>query len=115
MLKKYISALFVFCLIATNIFAQSANVKGTIINDQTGTGVGNATVQLDAANLPAVTTDSSGNFSMSKVPYGKYNLSVKMNGSEISHIEINVNSTDVNAGQIKVTVIRERRAVAFAK
>lgn len=106
MLKKYI-ALFVFCLIATNIFAQSAKVKGIIINDQTGTGVGNATVLLDAANIASSTTDSTGNFLFGNVPYGKYNLSVKMNGSEISHVEINVNSAKINVGEIKVTVPAE--------
>ena len=102
MLHKILSALLIFSFYAAHSQAQSSTVSGKIINDQTGAPIADATVVFNTSNALTAVTDSSGNFSISNVPFGNQSFSVSVNNIIAYSSTIEVNNANVNAGSIGV-------------
>jgi hypothetical protein len=69
---------------ATGLFAQSVQtIRGTVIDDASNTPIPYASIVLLKTNPPlGSTTDTLGNFSISKVPIGRYDVQVSSVGYE---------------------------------
>ena len=115
--KKSQPAAFIaiFCLVALSLRAQSnsASISGTVL-DPSGAVVANATVQI---NNPvsrfnrSVTTDSSGKFAFSNVPFNPYHLSVNGSGFAPYAQDIEVRSNVPLDLKINLTVAGSSESV----
>ncbi len=79
-----IAIAFILVFFAIQVFAQpTQTIRGTVIDDASNAPVAFATVGLlHTEPFLGATTDTSGNFSISNVPVGRYDLQVKFIGYE---------------------------------
>lgn len=100
---KYIIGLFL-CLITSFSFAQTYEVKGTVVDDQ-GVPLDMASVKIMPTNNPedaiGGVTDFDGNFSI-EVEQGTYNIQVEFISFETTNIRNKEISSDVDLGTIKL-------------
>ncbi|AYL97613.1 TonB-dependent receptor [Mucilaginibacter celer] len=93
-MKKLLFILLLF--VSTSLFAQDADVKGTILNNATSAPVEGASVSVKG-KLAGTTTDSKGNFSLN-VNKIKLPLTLVISAVGFEPIETSVNSTDAKVG-----------------
>ena len=99
-MKKNIILLITFLLIFSNIQAQSSiygSLNGTIIDADTKEPLPGANIIVMGTMLGTI-SDLKGNFSVRKIPPGKYNIKATMMGYKSIVIEVQINS------QAKATV-----------
>ena len=92
---KHVVFLIITTFITGALIAQHATltqtVRGTVIDEQSGNVLSNATVMIEGYNLPGDITDSLGNFKLKGIPIGRQNLNVTLIGYEeavIRNIEV---------------------------
>lgn len=91
--------------------AQTGNVKGRIISNTTQSPVVDLELQLMELKTMRF-TDDTGNFQFKNIPYGTYKLSIG-DGISVSEIVlVNVNSEDVDLGDLSVQVATARTTTA---
>ena len=93
-------ALIVLLLLASPMLAQTGGVKGTIIDDQTGSTMPGANVFLEKTSYGAA-TNVDGKFVIASVPPGQYTLIV----SYVGYLQYKQAITVV-AGQTKTLEIK---------
>jgi hypothetical protein len=76
---------FILMVLTTHIItAQNISltqtVKGTIIDEQSGNVLTNATVTIEGINTSGNITDSSGNFKLKNIPIGRQTIRVTLMG-----------------------------------
>ncbi len=109
-MSKFITASLVIAssLIATGAFAQSAIVKGKVINSRNNLPAANTEVALPQLKI-LVFTDANGEFNLSNVPYGSHDLRIgsSINNPFITQIQVDKELVDLgvlNAGLGEETV-----------
>jgi outer membrane receptor protein involved in Fe transport len=115
---KYIFISILILIASTNIYSQPKNIKGTIsgkvIDESTNLPLESATVQIiniigdELVNGGA--TDYKGEFRITEIPSGTYNIKVSYigyNTSVLKGILINKNNTSVNIGSIVLKLSTE--------
>jgi CarboxypepD_reg-like domain/TonB-dependent Receptor Plug Domain len=99
----FISALTVLTLCASaqnNILTQT--VKGTVIDEQSGNILSNATVLIESSSK-TVMTDETGNFKLTGVPIGRQTIKVSYAGYEEAYVQnIEVTSSKEVVLEIKL-------------
>ena len=92
------------------LFAQPVSftqtIRGTVLDDQSGSSLPGATLQLDGLNL-SVVSDSKGNFQFRQVPAGRQTVSVSMSGYE----PVSVSNIEVTSSKEVVLEIRMKERV----
>ena len=64
-------------------------ITGTVVDAEDSTPIANATISIEGA-ARTVTTDASGNFTISEFPTGSYTVMAVANGFEMSETEVTV-------------------------
>lgn len=106
-MNKALRLFFTFFIFAPLLsFCQTATISGSVA-DENNAPVAGAVVTVTGQNL-AATTDNSGLFSISNVPYGTYTLMVAAEHFTVTNKEITVNQPSVS---IDPTVLRNEAAV----
>lgn len=100
-MSKFISTLIVAStLLSSQAYAQSALVKGKIINEKNNLPVANAEVTISNLKI-MVLTDANGEFSVSNVPYGNYDMAIA-NGLNTPFVtKVSVQEPVVDLGILK--------------
>lgn len=91
MLLKFTLTKTLLIVLALNAFSQKGTLKGTVT--QAGKQLTSVTITLSQQKLSTV-SDSSGNFTIRYIPYGKYTLKATSVGYEAYQKEVLINSTD---------------------
>ena len=82
-------------------------VKGTVIDEQSGNVLSNATVVIEGYNLPGDITDSLGNFKLKDIPIGRQTLKVTLIGYE----EAVIRSIEVTSSKEVVVEVRMKELI----
>lgn len=98
--KIYLSLIFFFC--ASFVFAQNAVLKGQVIDEKTKEPLSGAYVHLDNKKA-GVVTDAFGQYSISAIPPGKYEVKVKYIGFEEYEKETELTENKVSNLTISLT------------
>ncbi|HCW07499.1 MAG TPA: hypothetical protein DGG95_09070 [Cytophagales bacterium] len=105
-MKALLTILF-FCLVLTG-YAQTGSVKGVIKDTKTSESVIGATVRVEGTTLGAA-TDVDGEFTISGVPVGTYNLTVTSVGYTSKKFE-NV-KVEANNATVIITTLEEESVI----
>jgi len=102
-----VAILFSMTIIAQNS-TLSQTVKGTVVDDQSGSILSNATVVLEATgNTKTVVSDSAGIFKLKNVPLGRQTIRVTLIGYE----EAVIRNIEVTSSKEVVLEIRVREKI----
>lgn len=115
MLKRIFSALFFLIIVSFSLKVQAQDadkmVKGKLVDTVLHQSLGSATVELrkdgDSTIFRNVRTDSTGSFTLSKIPTGKYLLSISFQGYLPTTQSVVVSETDktVSVPTIQMTAM----------
>ena len=92
-------------------------VKGTVVDDQSGTGLAHATVQAEG-NRQGATTDTLGQFKLNAIPVGRRTLRISMLGYDdavISNIEVTSSKEVVLEIRLKERIKKMEEVVLSAR
>lgn len=100
-MSKFISSLLVATtLVSSQAIAQSALLTGKIVNDKTTLPVANTEVTIPSLKI-MVFTDANGEFSISNIPYGNYDLVIANSIKEPFVTKVAVQQPTVELGELK--------------
>ena len=99
-MQKNILLFFLPVFIVTNLFAQTGKISGTVIDKKTQQAIPFASARLVNTSLGSL-TDTSGNFMITGIPVGTYNLEFSYIGYN-SQTLFNINVTSGNEKNFSV-------------
>ncbi|MBL7765224.1 MAG: carboxypeptidase-like regulatory domain-containing protein [Chitinophagaceae bacterium] len=99
-MKKLLPLLLL--LITTAAFAQKSLVKGKVIHEDTKLPFNEVSVTIPKAKV-ATSTDASGEYLFSAIPYGTYEMVISADGSQEETVNITISSdhTDIDPIELK--------------
>lgn len=107
---KFSTTLVISLISTLSILAQTGSIEGRVQDAESNDGIPFATVALykPGSEVPVngVSTDYDGNFNLSGVAYGSYNLTVSFIGYtpiELPNVEVSRGLSKVNLGTISLT------------
>lgn len=118
--------LFLFLFLPFSIVAQQANLSGVVFGENENTPIDYATITIQntiaGSMLMGTKSKENGSFTISKIPYGKYTVTISSLGYESkSYKNYNIDQTEMNLGKIilnsnsknlkNVTIVGEKAAI----
>ncbi len=98
---RYLLTTLVFAISAFATIAQQATITGTLLSEENGRPLRDAAISI-AKLKRLTTTDSAGNFILSEIPYGRYDLILKIDNSLRETIKIVVDSSTISLSNIAI-------------
>lgn len=118
--------LFLFLFLPFSIVAQQASLTGVVFGENENTPIDYATITIQntiaGSMLMGTKSKENGSFTISKIPYGKYTVTISSLGYESkSYKNYNIDQTELNLGKIvlnsnskslkNVTIVGEKAAI----
>jgi hypothetical protein len=104
MKRKFLFSILLAFAFPFILFAQNSTLRGTVLDD-VNNPVQNASVELEGTTFNA-TTDSSGSFSLSNVPYAIYSIVIKGDNISSYKKDIEVKTATLDLGIINTEPVR---------
>ncbi len=99
-MKARLLSLFFIALNVFTLSAQTASLKGTLVDLDNNVTVANATVILSAGKSFEAKSDENGVFQFSAIPQGEYELKIQKEGYDELSRAVNVNEQEKNIGLV---------------
>jgi len=97
MMKKLLIIMFVI-LLAIKLQAQNSTLTGSV-KDAEGKALAGAVINI---GIKTFYSDTEGNFTYTGFSYGKTDISISLDGYEIKHITVDINSPATSLGMIQL-------------